>query len=75
MLVSLAVVFSVIVYRLATGGTIYSLVSNISGGPSIADIVVSITGAIIQLIIILILNKMYTYLALWLTDLGESITA
>ena len=65
-----AIVFGVLLYRLAIAGAIYVLVSDVDGGPSVGDLVVSMTAAIIQLITILILNKIYSYLAKWLTDWG-----
>ena len=68
-----AVVFSVLLYRLAVAGAIYRVVSGISGGPSIGDILVSITGALLQLVAIIIMNKLYEYLAYKLTNWGEHI--
>ena len=67
----IAIVFSVLLYRLAVAGAIYRLVSGISGGPSIGDIIVSISGALIQLVAILIMNKLYEFLAYKLTNWGE----
>ena len=70
-LVVIAVVFLVLLYRLAVAGLIYRLVSGIAGGPSVGDIIVSITGACIQLVAILILNIIYTKFANILTGWGE----
>ena len=67
----IAVVISVLLYRLAVAGAIYRLVSGISGGPSIGDILVSITGAVIQLVAILIMNRLYEFLAYKLTNWGK----
>ena len=67
----IAVVFSVLLYRLAVAGAVYSIVSGISGGPSVGDILVSITGAMIQLVAIIIMNKLYEYLAYHLTNWGR----
>ena len=67
----IAIVFSVLLYRLAVAGAIYRIVSGISGGPSIGDILVSITGALIQLVAILVMNRLYEYLAYKLTNWGE----
>lgn len=66
--VVIAVVFSVLLYRLAVAGAIYRIVSGISGGPSIGDILVSITGAMLQLVAIIIMNKLYEFLAYKLTN-------
>ena len=60
-----------ILYRLAVAGGIYSLVSGSSVGPAIGDIIVSITGAIIQLVAIIVMNKLYELLAYKLTNWGE----
>lgn len=67
----IAIVFSVLLYRLAVAGAIYRLVSGISGGPSVADIIVSISGALIQLVAILIMNRLYEFLAYKLTNWGK----
>ena len=67
----IAIVFSVLLYRLAVAGAIYRLVSGISGGPSIGDIIVSISGALIQLVAILIMNRLYEFLAYKLTNWGK----
>ena len=69
--VVIAIVFSVLLYRLAVAGAIYRLVSGISGGPSIGDIIVSISGALIQLVAILIMNRLYEFLAYKLTNWGK----
>ena len=63
----IAVVFCVLLYRLGVAGVIYRL----PGGPSVGDIIVSITGAMIQLVAIIILNQVYERLALVLTNWGE----
>ena len=63
--------FSVLLYRLAVAGAVYSIVSGISGGPSVGDIIVSITSALIQLVAILIMNKLYKRLAYKFTNWGE----
>lgn len=73
MAIVIAIVFSVLLYRLAVAGAIYRIVSNISGGPSVGDIIVSITGASIQLIAILIMNRLYEFLAYKLSDWGKYI--
>jgi len=72
-LIVFAVVFLVLLYRLGVAGLIYRLVSNIPGGPSVGDIVVSISGACIQLLAILILNRLYEYFAYKLTSWGEGL--
>ena len=69
--VVIAIVIAVLFYRLAVSGLIYHLVASITGGPSAADIAVSITGAAIQLISIVILNKVYEYLAIFLNNWGK----
>ena len=69
-MVVLAIVFSVLLYRLAIAGLIYRRVSGVTGGPSIGDIIVSITGACIQLVAIIVMNKLYEYLAYKLTNWG-----
>ena len=72
MAVVIAIVFAVLLYRLAVAGAIYTLVSGTSGGPSVADITVSITGACLQLVAILIMNRIYEYLATRLNKWGEA---
>ncbi len=67
----LSIVFSVILYRLAVAGAIYSLVSDITLGPSVGDIVVAVTGAGLQLVAIIIMNKLYEFVAFRLTNWGE----
>ena len=69
-MVVFGIVFSVIIYRLAIGTLIYSRVSGTSLGPAVGSIIVSVTGAIIQLIAILIMNKVYEKLATVLTEWG-----
>ncbi len=64
-------VFAVILYRLAVAGLIYQLVSGLPLGPSVGDIVVAITGAALQLVAIIIMNKIYEFLAFHLTNWGE----
>lgn len=44
-------------YRLVVGGTLYRRVQKFDGGPSAVDIIALITGSVIQLISILIMNK------------------
>ncbi|KAL5475674.1 hypothetical protein EMCRGX_G025519 [Ephydatia muelleri] len=67
-LLVIGVVFSLILYRVAVAGLLYVTVSQIPGGPSIGDLFVSITGAILQLICVLVLNRVYEFLAYKLTD-------
>ena len=67
----IAIVFCVLLYRLAVAGAIYRAVAGTQGGPSIGDIIVSMTGAVIQLIAILILNRIYEGFATKLTDWGK----
>ena len=67
----IAIVFSVLLYRLAVAGLIYRVVSGFTGGPSIGDIIVSITGACIQLVAIIIMNRVYEWLAYKLTNWGQ----
>ena len=69
--VVIAVVFSVLLYRLAIAGLLYRAVSGIAGGPSIGDIAVSITGAMIQLVAIIVMNRLYEFLAYKLTNWGS----
>ncbi len=71
MAVVIAIVFAVLLYRLAVAGAIYRVVSGVAGGPSVSDIVVSISGACIQLVFIIIMNKLYEYLATLLNSWGE----
>ena len=61
---------SVLLYRLAVAGAIYALGNGFPLGPTIGDVVVAITGACIQLIFILIMSKIYEFLAEKLTDWG-----
>ena len=67
----LGVVLGVLVYRLAVSTAIYRLIQNFPGGPSVADLTVSITGSLIQLVFIVIMNQVYERLATWLTSWGE----
>ena len=64
------VVFAVLIYRLAVSTSIYRIVQSLPGGPSAADLIVSITGSMIQLIFIVIMNQIYERLATWLTKWG-----
>ena len=57
MLIVIGIVLVVLVYRLALGGALYRRVQNFNGGPSAADFIVLLTGSVIQLIAILIMNK------------------
>ena len=56
-LIVIAIVFAVLLYRLAVSGALYRAVQNINGGPSAADFLVLITGSVFQLIAILVMNK------------------
>ena len=67
----LGIFFGVLFYRIAIAGLLYNALIGVSGGPSIANIVVSITGAAIQLIFIIFLNNIYGYLALVLNNWGK----
>lgn len=62
--------FAVLLYRLAVAGLIYQAVSGLPLGPSVGDIVVALTGACLQLIAIIIMNKIYEFLAFKLTNWG-----
>ena len=57
MLIVIGVVFTVLLYRLAVAGALYRAVQNLNGGPSAADFVVLLTGSLLQLIAILVMNK------------------
>ena len=46
-----------LIYRLVVTGVLYRRVQNLRGGPSAIEIIVLITGSVIQLIAILIMNK------------------
>ena len=67
------VVFCLILYRVAVAALLYIVVSQIQGGPSVGDLFVSITAAIIQLIFVMILNNVYQFLAYKLTDWGRCV--
>ena len=67
----IAIVFCVLLYRLAVSALIYRAIRSIPGGPSAADLIVSITGSCIQLIFIVIMNQVYERLATWLTSWGK----
>ena len=71
----LGVVFAVLIYRLAVSSFFYQTISRLGlpGGPSVADLTVSITGAVIQLVAITVMNLVYERLALWLTKWGKII--
>ncbi len=64
---------AVLIYRLVVAAAIYALVADIEFGPSVGDIAVSITGAMIQLVAIIIMNKVYEWLAYKLTTWGREI--
>ena len=53
----IAIVFAVLLYRLAVAGALYRAVQNVNGGPSAADFVVLLTGSVLQLLGILVMNK------------------
>jgi len=53
----IAIVFAVLLYRLAVAGALYRAVQNLNGGPSAADFVVLLTGSVIQLLAILFMNR------------------
>ena len=57
MLVVIAVVFAVLLYRLGVSGALYRVVQNKDFGPSGADFLVLITSSVIQLVAILVMNK------------------
>ena len=67
----LGIFLGVLFYRIAIAGLLYNALIGVSGGPSVADIIVSITGAGIQLIFIIVLNNIYGYLALVLNNWGK----
>ena len=67
----LGIVFAVLIYRLAVSTAIYRAIESLPGGPSAADLLVSITGSCIQLIFIIIMNQVYERLATWLTSWGK----
>ena len=56
-LIVIGIVFAVLLYRLGVSGALYRAVQNVNGGPSAADFVVLITGSVIQLVAILVMNK------------------
>lgn len=66
----IAIVIAVLLYRLAVAGLIYQAVSGLPLGPSVGDIIVAITGAGLQLIAIIVMNKIYEFLAFKLTNWG-----
>jgi anoctamin-7 len=66
-----AIVFAVLLYRLAVAGLIYQAVSGLPLGPSVGDIIVAITGAGVQLVAIIFMNKIYEFLAFKLTNWGK----
>ena len=61
MLIVIGIVFTVLLYRLAVAGALYRAVQNLNGGPSGADFVVLLTGSLLQLITILVMNKVRVY--------------
>ena len=67
----LGVVFSIILYRAGVSGAIYRLLANVPEGSDVSGIAVSITGAVFQLVCILLLNIVYRYLAKKFTDWGN----
>lgn len=71
--VVVAIVFAVILYRLAVAGLIYQAVNRIGVSPAVGDIVVAITGAVLQLLAIIVMNKLYEFFAYRLTNWGKSL--
>jgi len=61
-LIVIAIVFAVTLYKLAVAGALYREVQNINGGPSAADFVVLITGSLMQLVGILLMNKVKLFI-------------
>ena len=59
MLIVIGIVFAVLLYRLGVSGALYRAVQNLNGGPSAADFVVLLTGSLIQLLGILVMNKVF----------------
>ncbi len=62
---------AVFIYRLAISGWLYHLHAGDENRPTIVDIVVSTTGAALQVFAIEVLNKVYEYLARSLNDWGK----
>ena len=71
-LVVIGIVIAVLVTKLVAAAAIYTIVANIQNGPSVGDIAVSVVGACIQLVAIIIMNKVYEWLAYKLTTWGKS---
>ena len=67
----IGIVIAVLFYRIAISTLIYRAVRTFPGGPSVADLTVSITGSLIQLVFIIIMNQIYERLASWLTSWGK----
>ena len=65
------VVFAVLIYRLAVSTYIYRLIRTLPGGPSAADLITSVTGSIIQLMAIIVMNMVYERVASRLTKWGK----
>ena len=56
-LIVIGIAFTVLLYRLAVSGALYRAVQNLDGKTSAADFIALITGSLIQLVAILIMNK------------------
>ena len=69
----IGVVFAVLIYRLAVSAYIYRLIRTLPGGPSAADLITSITGSVIQLIAIIVMNMVYERVAARLTKWGKGL--
>ncbi len=67
----IGVVFAVIIYRLAVSTYIYRLIRTFPGGPTAADLITSITGSVIQLMAIIVMNQIYERVASFLTKWGK----
>ena len=67
----IGVVFAVLIYRLAVSTYIYRLIRRLPGGPSAADLITSVTGSVIQLMAIIVMNQIYERVAAWLTKWGK----
>jgi hypothetical protein len=63
-------IFAIVVYRLAISTIIYRIVQRLPGGPSAADLIVSISASCLQLVFIVIMNQIYERVATWLTNWG-----
>ena len=70
-LMVVGIFLAIIIYRLAVLGPIYAIARHLIGGPSAASFISSVTGSVIQLLAIIVMNVVYEFAADKLTRWGK----